>query len=367
MKETKINICFILSHLPQGGAERQTINLIRFLNPARFDVTLLLYSNKDVFYREIYDLPVKIISKSAVRNCKILKNFSGALFLRRTLKRNEYDILHTLLHHNGFWVRLLAPKRYNNRIVYSIRNSINVSTFMERLIEKFFSERGVIVTNSNRVMEQYLKLVGGKVRNNVRTIYNGIDIERFSSFPLPELKDTVIIGSVGRQTSLKNQIQILRVAQVLKKELPVYFYIIGDSDQDSFAANYKYISDNGLGGYVTIMGSQNDIENYYKRFNIFILPSFSESCPNALFEAMVSRCLCIVSEGSNSDQFIKDGQNGFVYDGSDGMLIEKVRLAINMLNSGEAKSIQERGQNYVIENFSMTKMVNEYLELYGSL
>ena len=347
LNQNKIRICFILSHLPQGGAERQTINLIRFLDPARFDITLLLYANREVFYREVFDLPVTIISKSEVKKGKIIKNLAGALFLRRTLRENKYDILHTLLHHNGFWVRLLAPGEYANRIVYSLRNSLGVSTFMERLSEKIFCGKGVVVTNSKSVMEQYLKLVGEKHRAKVRTIYNGIDIERFTSLSIPNSTDKIIIGNVGRQTALKNQIQILRAAKVLCMEYPAHFIIVGDSDQDSHTFNRKYIADNGLEDCVTIQGSQYDIENYYKKFNIFILSSVSESCPNALFEAMLSGCLCIVSEGANSDQFIKDGQNGFVYDGSDGMLIETVRMAVSFLKTGEATAIQENGRDYV--------------------
>ena len=74
MKGDKVKICFVLSHLPQGGAERQTINLIRMLDPVRYDITLLLYANREIFYREIHNLPVRVISRPVTTENKIIKN-----------------------------------------------------------------------------------------------------------------------------------------------------------------------------------------------------------------------------------------------------------------------------------------------------
>ncbi|HQP77476.1 MAG TPA: glycosyltransferase, partial [Saprospiraceae bacterium] len=135
-KKTRIRICFVLSHLPEGGAERQTINLIRKLDPEEFDVTLVLYANQEIFYEEILQLPVRIISSPAYRKCKLIKNLKGAIFLRKILIRNQFDLIHTLLFHNGLWVRLLAPVQYSRRIIYSIRNSLEQSSFFERSVEK---------------------------------------------------------------------------------------------------------------------------------------------------------------------------------------------------------------------------------------
>ena len=79
-----------------------------------------------------------------------------------------------------------------------------------------------------------------------------------------------------------------------------------------------------------------DIEIYYLKFDVFILPSIYEGCPNVLFEAMLSKCLCIVSIGSNSDNFIIDGVNGLVYDGSDKDLKLKLMEAISIIQKKRA-------------------------------
>ena len=111
---------------------------------------------------------------------------------------------------------------------------------------------------------------------------------------------------------------------------------------------------------VTILGSQPKIESYYKRFNIFVLSSVYEGCPNVLFEAMLSRCLCIVSEGANTDHFIQDGVNGLVYDGSTSMLVTKLETAIELIRNGNSGTIAENGNRYARENFALSQMVRSY-------
>jgi glycosyltransferase involved in cell wall biosynthesis len=83
-----------------------------------------------------------------------------------------------------------------------------------------------------------------------------------------------------------------------------------------------------------------------------------------MFEAMLAKCLCVVSQGSNKDRFINDGLNGFEYDGTDQMLKEKLILATRKLEMHSVTSILINAQNYVLENFSINNMVNSYTSLY---
>jgi glycosyltransferase involved in cell wall biosynthesis len=131
--------------------------------------------------------------------------------------------------------------------------------------------------------------------------------------------------------------------------------------------NENYVKKNELNEFVTILDSQPEIENYYKRFNIFVLSSFYEGCPNVLFEAMLARCLCVVSTGANSDHFIQDGTNGLVYDGSTSMLVTKLEAAIMLLRNGDSARMVENGNRYAHENFALSQMVNSYEKTYEKI
>lgn len=363
----KIRICFILSHLPQGGAERQTINLIAGLDPSKFDITLLLYANTEIFYKEILELPINVIINDTVPATKLVRNLKNAIFLRNSLKNRNFDILHTLLFHNGFWVRILAPSRYKNRILYSIRNSIAQITIFEKLVENLLVRRSMVVTNSQKVLEQYVKIVGERYRSRVTNIYNGIDTNRFLSKEAPFVAKEIIIGTVGRQTALKNQIQILQAVEYISKIYPLHFYLVGDKSQSSSIDNKKFVIEHELSNLVTILDSQTEIELYYRKFNIFVLSSIHESCPNALLEALLAKCLCIVSSGANSDHFIKDGINGFVYDGTTEKLVSKLIDAIELIRNDRYTTTVNNGQEYALKTFSLSMMIGSYESAYKSL
>lgn len=361
---SRTRICYILSHLPQGGAERQTINLIKALDYSRYDITLILYANTEFFYKEVLELPIHLLVHQSPKTWKLFRNISNVNFLRRTLAANDFDILHTLLFHNGFWVRLVAPRRFDQRIIYSIRSDLQDGPRFFLFFEKLLIRRSYAITNSLKTREQFKALVGDKYDHKILNIYNGFDIKRFNLDEPPVIGDKIIIGTVGRQTRPKNQIQILEAIHQISEKHLLHFYLIGDKANDSFKANENYVTRNELVKCVTILDSQQEIESYYKRFNIFVLSSFYEGCPNVLFEAMLARCLCIVSAGANSDHFIQDGINGLVYDGSTSMLVTKLEAAIDFLRNGNSVRIVENGNRYAHENFTLSQMVNNYEQIY---
>jgi len=364
---SKTRICFILSHLPQGGAERQTLNLITALDYSRYDITLILYANTEIFYKEVLELPINLLVHQSPGGGKFFRNIRNVLFLRRMLVRNDFDILHTLLFHNGFWVRLVAPRRFNQRIIYSIRSDMNDGPGFYLFFEKLFIRRSYAITNSLRAKDQFKALVGEKYFHKIFNIYNGFDVKRFIADEPAPLGNEIIIGTVGRQTTKKNQIQILEAINRISEKYLLHFFLIGDKANDRFEANENYVKKNGLNNSVTILDSQPEIESYYKRFNIFVLSSFYEGCPNVLFEAKLSKCLCIISKGANSDHFIQDGINGLEYDGSTTMLVEKLKIAIELIRNGNSLPLVENGNRYARENFSLSQMVNSYEKVYEEI
>jgi glycosyltransferase involved in cell wall biosynthesis len=233
--------------------------------------------------------------------------------------------------------------------------------------EQILIRRSYTITNSLKARDQFRALVGEKYHHRILNIYNGFEIDRFNLDAPPQVEEKIIIGTVGRQTTQKNQIQVLEAIKQISEKYSLHFYLIGDKTKDGYKVNKTYVTNNGLEKSVTILDSQSEIESYYKRFNIFVLASFYEGCPNVLFEAMLSRCLCIVSQGANSDHFVQDGINGLVYDGSTSMLVTKLEAAIDLLRNRDFARIVENGNRYAQENFTLSRMVNSYKSAYEML
>ena len=176
------------------------------------------------------------------------------------------------------------------------------------------------------------------------------------------------IGIVGRLTYQKNQIQALRVLNKMKKIEDYQFkiFLIGDN-KTTEAKHIKTYLKNNLKNETILLDAQNNIEKYYKMFDLFLLPSLFEGCPNVLFEALLSKCICIVSNSANSDSFIKNKINGFVFDGTDNDFEKKIKNAIDILGSNDHLNIIENGYEYAEKNFSSSKMIESYAEIYHKI
>jgi glycosyltransferase involved in cell wall biosynthesis len=361
----KIKVCYILSHFTQGGAERQILNLIMGLNKNCYEITLLIYSSSNIFYREVLEFDINLVIFNNDDKNKFYKNLSNAFIVWNFLRKNKFDLIHTPLYHNGFLVRILAPKYYQNRILYAIRDNFEHSSGYYKKFEKLLIRNSFVVTNSLKSRNKFIEYVGKKKSWKVFNIYNGFDINKFSyNKDLNANNNLIKIGTIGRHIKEKNQIQILRVFELLFKKYKLELQVIGNITTLTNELRL-FVETHNLNEKVQILDAQTNIQNFYRSFDVFILSSFHEGTPNVIFEAMLSGCVCIISQSANSDDFVIDGENGFVYDGTDEMLLLKLERAINMLLKGEVDCLIDNAKSYVKNNYSNEIMVNNYEQIYN--
>ncbi len=359
----KYKISFIISNLGQGGAERQLLELIKNIDKTKFEVYVCLYAiNQGVFFKEIEEIKNISLKKNVLsNNNKILKIMEALKFIRKYLVQNNFDLVQTSLFLNGFLVRLIAPANYKNKIISTIRNSLIIYKKRHIIIEKMLCKNSFIVANTKTASEDFKLKLKKRYHHHVTFIHNGYNVNQISTEKNYN-NNIVLIGNIGRITYQKNQIQILRVFNNLIAPNS-YLQIIGSFGDQMNTLN-EFIIKKSLGEKVQIIDKLKDIENYYKNFDIFILSSHYEGCPNVLFEAMLTKCFCIISKNANTDNFITDGENGLVYDNTDNGLEIKLKYAIEIKGTPIFKKICDNGYKYARNNFSMDKMVQAYEELY---
>jgi glycosyltransferase involved in cell wall biosynthesis len=205
-------------------------------------------------------------------------------------------------------------------------------------------------------------------------IYNGVDISRFtpSRVGVSELRakygigeNTFVIGTVGRLAPEKNQLPLIDVAAELRAaHADVHLMLVGDGPMR--AALERRAAERGITAAVTFTGALADVRVALKLFDVFVLPSFTETFSNAALEAMAMQVPVILTRTGGAGEMIEEGREGYILDVEE--LPRRLPDLLNQLRTDHvlrtrmAAAALSRAQ----QTFSWEGMLGAYQSLLGS-
>lgn len=207
---------------------------------------------------------------------------------------------------------------------------------------------------------------------NVSLIYNGVSKEKFNIFTIEDEKkiiknsarvpqDKVVVGFVGSLIRRKG-IDILLEAVSLLKTNNVHVILLGDGDNEWII---ELINEFKLEDRVTIYPFGDPIE-YYKIFDIFVLPSRVEGFPLVVIEAMMMGIPVIRSNTEGAYDQILHMKDGFIFKNEDSKELSEY---IDMLVKDEKlrSSIGENARYKALNNFTLDIMGEKTSNLYNEI
>lgn len=207
--------------------------------------------------------------------------------------------------------------------------------------------------------------VSALLRNTkkVRTIYNPV---RFSNFEAVEEKvfgsfdSTLKLLAVGRICEPKNYETLLRAVSILAKKRSCELKIVGGIFcQKEYEKLQSKIADLGIEGLVSFEGYSENVAEYYKNADVFVLSSAWEGFGNVIVEAM-SFGLPIVSTNCNFGpaEILEDGKYGRLVPVGDYISLAKAILAELEKPIISQKHLIERSKD-----FSEQAIASQYYEV----
>jgi glycosyltransferase involved in cell wall biosynthesis len=136
----------------------------------------------------------------------------------------------------------------------------------------------------------------------VHVIHYGIDLatSRLNREPRPRLRKQAgdgkwpILGCVGWVGERKGQHLIVQALASLRRRFPnIQALFVGDGN---LARLRTLARDLGVEPHVTCVGHRNDVDDFYRRMDVFVLPTSAEGLPFAAIEAMAHRLPIIASD-----------------------------------------------------------------------
>ena len=128
----------------------------------------------------------------------------------------------------------------------------------------------------------------------------------------------------------------------------------------------RLVAEQGLDGRVEFTGAINDVESWYREFDLFVMSSVQEGLPLALLEAMSYAIPCVATDVGAISTALKNGLEGTIVPPGDPVaLAQAIDRYINdpALRTLHGDSARER----VRRDFSIEAVAARHLALYRQL
>jgi len=360
-----MKILFFIESLRGGGKERRLLELVHYLNQNTDFKLLLVLTERDIHYKYVYDLNIRI----EILQRKFLKK-DPRLFIQFSRLCNEFnpDIIHT-------WGSMLAIyalpiikfkniSHINSHIadapIVVKKNGFNYfSTYLG------FKYSTIILSNTYAGLKAY-----GLSGQNCRVIHNGIRLDRFSDLPDEGLvrarfniKTTYAIIMVASFSSNKNYDQYLDIAEyLLPLRQDITFLCVGEPLGGTAVYDKSFKRASKLGN-VLLFGRTESVESLVNACDIGVLFSYSEGLSNSIMEYMACGKPVIASDTGGTNEIVLHSQTGFLI--SNETTAEIASLLTDILdNENKRRTLGENARLRIKDYFSVDRMGTEFHKLY---
>ena len=115
---------------------------------------------------------------------------------------------------------------------------------------------------------------------------------------------------------------------LLEKKRNYHLVLVGDGAER--ASLIKYAEELDISAHIHFVGFQENVSDYLKTFDVFVLSSVDEGLPLAMLEAMLHGVPVICSRVGGIPEVIIDGYNGFLFPpGDEEELMDKIYLLLS--------------------------------------
>jgi glycosyltransferase involved in cell wall biosynthesis len=353
-------IAFLLTSFDVGGTERQMLELIRRLDRAEFEPHIACFHRRGALASLVSD-DVASIATFPIDGFSRLATVRQWLAFARWCRRIEARIVHTCeLYANIFGLPAAAlagvDVRIGNRRELATPDKTRGQLACQRLA---YATAHAVVANSAAAAAQ-LRREGVPARK-IRTISNGVDCERF----LPVRAADRPIRRVATVANLRPEkgydTLIAAAALVVAARPDTEFLFVGGGPLD--ASLRREVASRGLGSQVQFLGERSDVAGLLASSDLFVLPSRSEACPNAVLEAMAVGLPLVASRVGGVPELVESGVNGLLVEPDRPDALASAMLDL-MRRPQFASALGVAARQRAVQQFSFDRMVAGFEHLY---
>jgi glycosyltransferase involved in cell wall biosynthesis len=195
----------------------------------------------------------------------------------------------------------------------------------------------------------------------IAVVRNGLDIDAFPARRMNHApRKVVVVANLRREKG--HDLLIDAAADVLREFPDASFEFVGDgADRARLEA---HTAARGLSKAIAFLGHRDDVVDRLAAADMFVLPSRSEACSNALLEAMAAGLPIVATTIGGNLEVIDDGSSGLLVPPSSEALATAIRRL--MADPQASARFGEAARTAATTRYSFSRMVDGFESIYWS-
>jgi glycosyltransferase involved in cell wall biosynthesis len=365
MGKESIRILHIDTGKTWRGGQQQVAYLLEAMNERGFH-TALVCPPKSSLEKFCHDksipcMPIKMLGElDVLAGCRI----------SQICRNLDFNILHLHSGHAlsiGLWAKIFLPKLKLitvRRVAFHIKkNWFSQLKYKNRLLDK-------IVCISHEIEKVLLQ--DGVTSDKLVTIHSGVDIRKFDNvLPASDFRQRlgvaanhILVGTIAAMAKNKGYPNLLKAAKIVTRQIDnVTFCAVGDGpDREKII---KMADEFGVKNHFIFTGYREDIGNFLKTFDIFVLASRKEGLGTSILDAQAVGLPVIACAAGGTPEIISDGKNGLlVPPNNEQRLAEAV---VQLINNPQLKKTLGRNAKQTVKRFDIHYTIEKNIKLYEQM
>jgi len=316
----------------------------------------------------VFDELKKLGIKTYIKDCKGSFNYHYLFYLIKLIRRKKVNLIQSHLLGSNVYGSLAGILTFTP-VISTFHGIVDISPnekyrWLKLLIIYFGSFRVIAVTELLKLELQ--KHGFTKFGSPTDVIQNGIDTEKFNlgKKTLSSLdKESISLGCLGNVRPAKNYSLALDFLRFLRTQnINATLTIAGDDTNELAKQLKKEVVELKLEKSVHFKGFIDDSALFLSEIDIFLMTSLSEGHPLALNQA-ISSAVPVITTPSGVEKIFDRGlifvSNSHTIEG-----LAECFTNLRLLSKDQLKTRMVAGRNFIVQNYGISTMCNQYLDLY---
>ncbi len=348
-----------VNSLALAGAERTTTILSSNLDPAEFDVHVMVVRDGPLRRRlDDAGIPVHVVGGDFDARFPLTIARSA-----RLLREIAPDVLHT--HMIGSDITAgIAGHLAGVPVILTTQHDTHRRRGILDLYRRWSGPRLAATVAISPSVVGYCERDLHVPPERIHVIENAVDLARFEISQVDQRRP-VTFGTIGSLIPLKGHATLVEAFAAVVREMPATRLLIAGQGplRAQLEAKAKRL---GIGDNVEFCGLTDEIPALLRRVDVLVHPSMQEAFGLAIVEGMAARKPVIASDLPAIRHLLAGGSAGILVPVGDPEAFASAMLALAD-DPGRARSLGEDGYRHAAASYCAGRMASEYAALYGSL